>query len=610
MELTEQNAKRAANMVWTAAGDYDLKPLYLFYQDNGEPDIYRNTLEGLGYACLAKETVEPFLRGVGSGHDPEKYLPITLLALEQVIYSRWTEKRPSLDALREEYAAARLEELQSPRRYQPLSQERQVILRCRYILWKAIEETGQSEAGQGNRAGQKQQPAALERWETVVRQFPEGKTFAKKEIQLSWELLRIAENSGSDAGLVSGIKDLLWRYYMYRFLPARQEEKAHFLGAGFLLMLAGVSLSEEIGGYQEERASGAGKEQTIRTILTHLKSETTPEEDRNFVEHTFGPSILTPSVVRRMWEKLCRGLHRECFLWYAGAETGSSEYTKELEKQAAKNRAYYEKDRRFYDRSIDKMVDRLKHAIEAQLEPDVVYSDAGRLDASRVYRVRVQRDLSIFHREISHPTPDFTVDLLLDASSSRIEEQESIAAQAYMITQTLMRLEIPVQVCCFRSMRRYTILQRLKEYRDVDSAEGIFHFYSAGSNRDGLAFRAMAPLMEQGREQTGQQVRRRILLILTDAVPADTTKAFVENGIPRRQDYMNELAVEDTRNAIRKMWQEGTYVAAIFWGLKSSVPDLKRMYGDTFIRIHEIGELPDAVIGLLLKAIASLRDNG
>lgn len=598
MEWTEQSTKRAANMVWTAAGNYDIKPLYLFYQDHGEPALYRNTLEGLGYTCLKKAAVEPFLRGIGAGRDPETYLPLVLLLWEQVIYNRCVGERPSLTCLREEYAEKRLQELASPRKYHALSPERQILLRCRYIQW------------QSRRAESEAVPVSREQWEDLVRGYPEGAVFAGKEIQLCWELHRLAEGTTDDDRLVSGMKELLWRDYMYRFLPARQEEKAHFLGAGFLLMLAGSSLSEELGGYREEGQGGAGREQKLKTLLTHLKCETTPEEDRSFVEHTFGPSLLPPAVVRRMTETLCTGLHRECSLWYAGGARGKNEYTGELERQEAKNRAYYEKDRRFYDRSIEEMADRLKHAIEAQLEPDVVYSHMGTLDAGRVYRVRTQRDLSIFHREISHPTPDFTVDLLLDASSSRIEEQEGIAAQAYMIARTLMRLEIPVQVSCFRSMRRYTILQRMKEYGEVNSADGIFQFYSAGSNRDGLALRAMAPLMEQGREHIGQQVRRRILLILTDAVPADTTKAFVEGGIPRRQDYMNELAVEDTRDAIRKLWKTGTYVYGIFWGLKSSVPDLKRMYGDSFVRIHEIRELPEAVIGLLLRAIAALQDNG
>ena len=60
--------------------------------------------------------------------------------------------------------------------------------------------------------------------------------------------------------------------------------------------------------------------------------------------------------------------------------------------------------------------------------------------------------------------PDFTVDLVLDASSSRCQEQENIAAQAYLITQSLQELQIPVQVTSFRSIHGYTILQLLKTY--------------------------------------------------------------------------------------------------------------------------------------------------
>lgn len=201
--------------------------------------------------------------------------------------------------------------------------------------------------------------------------------------------------------------------------------------------------------------------------------------------------------------------------------------------------------------ALARITTHLKNALEEQQEPDVVHTNSGRLDARAVYRIRAMHDLNVFCKEIVYPLPDFTVDLVLDASSSRYREQEGIAAQAYMIARSLMNLQIPVQVVSFRSVRGYTVLQRLKGYEAAESAEGIFHYYTAGNNRDGLAFQAVRALMEQ----SGYERQKRIVLVLTDAMPSDVYKAFVPGRLRSSRDYDEALAVEDT-------WRSSTFSAS------------------------------------------------
>lgn len=609
MEMTDMPAKRAANMVWTAADDYEIRPFCLFYEKSGQPSLYRNTLEGLGYRCLEENVVLPFLRGIQCGADPEKYLTLVFLSLEEYIAGQMKEERPSLSALREEFAKQRLQELGNPVRYHALAVERQEILHWEWVCRREnITEPVKEE----------------EMYPLIRRDFPEGKRYAEREASLFWALHHAGclssgygpeRTEKTDESWVSDIKKILWKYYMYHFLPARREEKSHFLGAGMLLYLFGAdsgTFSSKSGESLEESPEDAAElpESRFKKLMAHMVSKTTASEDREYVRNSFGPSMLTASEGKAIAERCCRGLHEGCQLWFARASSSQSELGEEQHRQAEKNLACYQKREQIYDQGIRRITDRLRHALEIWHEPDIVCSGTGSLIAGRVYRVKACRDMRIFRRELLSHIPDFTVDLWLDASSSRVQEQESIAIQAYMVTKSLLQLGIPVQVMGFRSMRSCSIIQQYKAYDETVQADGIFQYYAAGSNRDGLIFRALPVFWEKASASGGKGGRKRIVLVLTDAVPADEKKAKTPDRFPGEQNYEEQLAVEDTAEAIRQLRRKGCRVSAVFWGLKRDVPNLKKMYGDDFIRIRQIDEFPDAVIGLLLRALEDLEGYG
>ncbi|MBR1919605.1 MAG: hypothetical protein IJ831_08270 [Spirochaetales bacterium] len=537
MEVEASAAKRALNMFWTASGRYDLEPIYLFYDDEGEPDIYRNTLLGLGYRLFDPDVLLPFLRGIEVGLRRDLIHRLTLFILGKMVYRHYLAERPGLEYLRSE---SNLEELFD-------SRDRKVI-----------------------------------------------------DVMLSFEY-------SSDAELVKRFKEVYFQYYMYKFIPARKVENGRFLGAGLLFMLTDHKVLEGLwnsrdGGDELEDESG------LKKVLLHMQGKSTPHEDRLFIERTFGQSIMPESQVKRIEKLLCKGNHHGSRLYYAGSEIRTDESSEQL-IQKKRNLDFYNERSRYYDRCIDRISERLRSSLEAQKENDTVNTIQGRLDAGRVYRLKAMQDISIFKREIINLIPDFTIDLIIDASSSRIKEQERIATQAYMITRSLLRLNVPVQVTAFRSMRGYTVLQRLRGYSSNDDGRGIFSFFSAGSNRDGLALRALVPLMDFSRSEITDGKLHRIVLVLTDAIPQDTQKipASKEHPIPR--DYAEYAAIEDTYDAVRELRRDGVSVSAIFWGINSSVPNIRRMYGDSYARIRTIDQLPDAVIDLLLKVFARIRES-
>ena len=123
--------------------------------------------------------------------------------------------------------------------------------------------------------------------------------------------------------------------------------------------------------------------------------------------------------------------------------------------------------------------------------------------------------------------PSFSVDLVLDASASCMDYQETLAAQSYVIAQSLQKCRIPVQVTSFSSLRSYTVIHRFIRYNETDKNTNLFRYFAAGWNRDGLALRAIHQLMEEE-----PAAPNRIAIIFTDASPNDDRKipASLEHG--------------------------------------------------------------------------------
>lgn len=75
-------------------------------------------------------------------------------------------------------------------------------------------------------------------------------------------------------------------------------------------------------------------------------------------------------------------------------------------------------------------------------------------------------DNRVFHANYEEKKPLFTVDLLLDASASRLQYQEMIAAQGVILSESLQACHIPVRVSEFCSVRGYTVLRILKAFEE------------------------------------------------------------------------------------------------------------------------------------------------
>ena len=128
-------------------------------------------------------------------------------------------------------------------------------------------------------------------------------------------------------------------------------------------------------------------------------------------------------------------------------------------------------------------------------QPEDLLARKGRLDGTRVWRTPVLQDGRVFLRKDEESRAGFTVDLMLDASASRLRCQESIAIEGYILAKSLAACGIPVRVTSFCSLRGYTVLHILKDFGDKNGERRVFDYFAAGWNRDGLALRGMGDVV-------------------------------------------------------------------------------------------------------------------
>ena len=203
----------------------------------------------------------------------------------------------------------------------------------------------------------------------------------------------------------------------------------------------------------------------------------------------------------------------------------------------------------------------------------------------------------MFTRILRSDPGDLSVDLLLDASTSQLDRQAAVAAQGYMIAESLTRCGIPVRVSSFCSLSGYTILSRYRDYRETDANERIFHYFTTGCNRDGLAIRAVGKGMEDS------PCEHRMLILLSDARPNDVVK------LRRGGSYLDYAGQEGILNAareVRSLLHRQVSVMCVFTGDDKDVPAAHTIYGRDFARIRSFDQFADTVGTLIQNQIRSL----
>lgn len=574
--MMTQNAsaqqRRILNLIWASAGEYGFDPLFMAYGTDRKPDYYMNCIVGFVHKWYGDPVIRELFAAWEGDSRQSAMDDLAWLALENAAYEKEVAQRPVLKELREAHAA------------QFFAQE--------YLL-------SRQEWMAKNQLVYSMQSA---RWKAVLGKH--GPVLTAREKELNQALRCSGSLSAQDLSdaILAIMKKFLYfdgrireasafRKHLDQKLAPLIAAPKRIVRADTLKITHSQSGTEDADKMPVTFARGAIK----------LLSRQSAASDRQYIETCFGRSLYAPQELTRIDQDLCTGTHFGCHLWYTNGSPGTSQdgesqrLAAQIAQQEMRNRQFYSDNLALHQNTIRQIAQQVHNCVLVHQQAEEEIARRGRLDGSRVWREAVLEDDRVFLRQNQEPFPDFTVDLLLDGSASRLRCQETIAAQGYILSESLSRCGISVRVSSFCSLRGYTILRILKDYGDKHGAQKIFRYFAAGWNRDGLALRGMAPLLES------TPAKKHLVVLLTDANPSDSHKIPPVPSFPVSREYDGQAGVDDAAEEVRALRRKGIRVAAVFMGVNSSVPAAKQIFGKDLVRIQRMDQLASAA-GKLIQA--------
>ncbi|MGN0363768.1 MAG: hypothetical protein ACI4ET_13135 [Bilifractor sp.] len=583
MEISEFEKKRAANLIWNGAENYDIEPGFRVFDSDGRADLYWNSIVGAVHKHYDWEKLESFYNTFHEKVDQTAYESLFWLAMENCTFQRERDVRPVFPYLRREYAKRHLKSLEGSFSLEDSAGQR-VLAVTRGHFRRAL---GENEG------------------------LPDV---------VDVKLLNSIEVSGDldTDQVISQIADTLETFFTYRRpgskKPVVQEEKK----SPFLLLFFRRSRkgrTQDMGpvrrlafGYGEHLSEygGAVLDQSHLSVSFAKYSAQTDEGLREYITDYFGKPLYDQKQVRKLEKEYCTGNHTDVHLHFTDGAYDeemlkkgfAGKMRKEAVAQAKENEKAYQENITRYNLSILRLTNQIRNSRLMRMDDQQVKSNSGRLDASLIWRGLELKDDRVFRKVLPGNTGNLTVDILLDASTSQVHRQPVVAAQGYMIAESLTRCGIPVRVYSFCSMNGYTVVNMFRDYNEPKNNRNIFRYFTTGANRDGLAIRLAAGMMKNN------PAEYRLLIVLSDGKPNDAVKVRTSSGIYR--DYAGSMGVEDTAAEVHRARMQGITVLCVFTGDEKSLPSVQRIYGRQFARIRQLDLFADTVGSMLQTCLRNI----
>ena len=558
------------NQVWNGAGVYGFEPLFLSLNGDGSPNLYLNTIVGCVRKWYGEEGPARLFQAWAGDRRQALLDDLAWLALESAAYQLELPQRPILADLRRDWAVEFFD-------------KEHTLSRQEWMAKNQLSYTMQSA-----------------RWRTVLDRRPPVMTPYEKRLAAALALGPLEAEAVCPA-----ILDLFARF---RLFDGKSRPPAalrlHLTGkwAGVMTRLMPTEIVHtDVASVGHGKGSDEGDSTKLDIRRASIRLKEDVSSDRLYIQSCFGPSFLPPRELAMAEQKLCTGVHLGFRLWYtAGAPTPEQaprgearRLAEQVQLQYDRNREAFRADSALYQNAIRRLTEQIRNCIQVHSQAEEETARSGKLNTPRVWRAAALSDRRVFVRETDSARPGFSVDLLLDASSSRMHCQEAVAAQGYILAESLARCGVPVRVSGFCSLRGYTVLRVLKDFGD--SSGQVFRYFAAGWNRDGLVLRAAGELLEVPPEQ------RRLFLLLTDTSPNDSRRIPPGGDYPFGRDYADAPAVEDAAREVRALRKQGIRVGAVFMGPSLNVPAAETIYGKSLAHIRSMDQLA-AAAGALIQA--------
>lgn len=346
--------------------------------------------------------------------------------------------------------------------------------------------------------------------------------------------------------------------------------------------------------YLEEK----NKDMDRHLILLNLDKEGYHGSDE-FIEDFYGKSVFPEMRVRSLEKKLATGVHAGKFLYFTkGVYTDSPNakfYKKNRDEVFSKNKDYIEKNLAINNRSIKELAQTIKNSIANYEDFADVSKAYGIVDSTKAWKASVLKDFNIFDNVENDDVSTFKVDLLLDSSASQRNRQEVIANQAYIIENAMDEVGIPIRVMSFSTLRDHTVFNLFRDYNEKHNNKEIFKYFASGSNRDGLAFKVLNELIDKTKDN-----EKHIVIILSDGRPNDEKANINTVKLLEKEQYVGDVAVNDTAKEIRNIKNEEVSVLGVFTGEDEDIENGKLIYGTDFCRITSLENF-SKIVSIFMK---------
>ena len=573
------NERRARNYIWNAAGRYDFEPSFLAFAPDGSPDMYYNLIIGLAYKWLDMDVILSFILRYSAGRNAEEFDDLFWLGIENCVYEKEISDRPVMEELRREKAKSYFRSVSNMSRQQ-MEMQSTTVYEQQMIRWS----------------------------EVSGRQY-----FSGRRSRSLAERLRFSGSLDAE-GAVREMSAVLKEYFRTDITQLKPRGRGKGLFSG--LSLPGHS--GHIHGQKLFVRTGDGMGDLDTNVrLGHTgnrKIHLPTAADVEFVRAAFGEPSCAAQELRALEADCCRDLHAACRLYItdgmraeaqsdsgkAMRASGLREILRRAQEQETINRRFVSDNSLLIRESIRELSARLDLLFAEYFRRMPETDRSGSLITEKAYRLAVFRDPAVFSREGTLTERNVEVTLLLDASMSRMNVQEIIASEAYIIAESLEKIHIPVRVMTFRTFRGITVLERLKR-AGRNGSGNILRFFSGGWNRDGLAFRAVRSLLTgDGREA------EQLLIVLTDASPNDDLPAVMDPQGRIVKEYEGVIAVSDTEKAVHDLRKAGIRTAAVFFGSAAHLENVQQIYGKEYVRIRKLNRIADGAAELIRMTLQEM----
>ena len=352
--------RRALNIIWTAAGEYGFEPAFMAFTQDGQPDLYMDSIIGYVRKWYDRETMQKLFDTTGSSLMRETFDGILWIGLENCAFEREVRERPVLAELRHACAEMFFEQQFTKSRQQWMAQNSLV-----YALQSA-------------------------RWNTVLGKEPglvnpwEKKLFQELAFSGDWDARQIADHAYS----------VLRRYF--RFIPGRAERSLLLLFKNRLSSFTSHILPSRMMRAEDltfaRDSSGNGIITARKSRNAGLFSAAEEENNRIYIQNCFGLPLYNMEESSRIEQLLCSGRHQDCHVYFTDGQRRSEENItgqiretlRGAQAQAERNRTHYKEKLHFYENCIARLSQQIRNALLVYPQPSRVAGRSGQIAPEQI----------------------------------------------------------------------------------------------------------------------------------------------------------------------------------------------------------------------------------